>query len=271
VSADPSRTLALLLAYDGAAYHGWQVQPDVATVQGALVSALRPLAGTLELVGASRTDAGVHALGQVASVAVERPLRPAVARSALNAVLPRDIRVLDARAVPAGFDARRAARLKRYAYLIARDPVALPFRRGYAWHVARPLDVPAMRAALAALRGKHDFSAFQAAAGRDRVPVCTLHAARLGEVGGVLGFFLSADAFLHHMVRNIVGTLIEVGYGRRPVGWAADVLAGRDRRQAGPTAPAHGLYLLSVRYPFPLFPGGGRHRGPPPRRAGGRR
>jgi tRNA pseudouridine38-40 synthase len=258
VTADVSRCLALLLAYDGSAYHGWQVQPDAPTVQGVVAAALRPLAGPVRLIGASRTDAGVHALGQVASVAADTPLAPATVQAALNATLPRDVRVLRARAVPEGFDARRAARLKRYGYLVATAPVAMPFGRAYACHVPRPLDTDRMAAALAALRGKHDFSAFRAAAGRDRDPVCTVHAARLVRRGALLGLFVSADAFLHHMVRNIVGTLLEVGRGRRPAEWVAAVLAGRDRRQAGPTAPAHGLYLLSVRYAFPLFPGGGR-------------
>jgi tRNA pseudouridine38-40 synthase len=214
----------------------------------------------VRVVGASRTDAGVHALGQVASVVAERPLAPAVVHAALNATLPPDVRVLAARAVPEGFDARRSARLKRYAYLIAPAPVVAPFLRGHAWRVGRPLDLRAMRAALAALRGKHDFSAFQASAGRDRSPVCTVRTARVERLGGLLGVFLSADAFLHHMVRNVVGTLVEVGRGRRPAEWVAGVLAGHDRRRAGPTAPAHGLFLVSVRYPAPLFPGGGRLR-----------
>jgi tRNA pseudouridine38-40 synthase len=214
----------------------------------------------VRVVGASRTDAGVHALGQVASVAAARPLVPAVVQAALNATLPRDVRVLAACLASPGFDARRSARLKRYGYLLARGPVAWPFWRGHAWPRARPLDVGAVRAALAPLRGKHDFAAFQAAAGRDRSPVCRVYAARVVERGPLVGIFLSADAFLHHMVRNIVGTLVEVGEGRRPVGWVAEVLAGRDRRRAGPTAPPHGLYLLGVRYPVPLFPGGGRPR-----------
>lgn len=239
------------------------MQADARTVQGTVAEALAPLAGgPVRLTGASRTDAGVHALGQVASFAVDKPLRPDVVQSALNATLPRDVRVLGARAVPAGFDARRSARLKRYGYLLARGPVAPPFLRGYAWQVPRPLDLAGMAAALACLRGKRDFSAFQAAAGRDRAPVCTVYAARLAARGGLLGVFLSADAFLHHMVRNIVGTLLEVGLGRRPAAWAGDVLEGRDRRRAGPTAPARGLYLLGVRYPLPLFPGGGRLRRP---------
>jgi tRNA pseudouridine38-40 synthase len=153
VAGPASTSVALLLAYDGSAYHGWQVQPDAATVQGTLARALAPLAGgSVRLVGASRTDAGVHALGQVASVASPRPLAPAVVQSALNATLPRDIRVLAARAVEQGFDARRAARLKRYGYLVDRGPVALPFLRAYAWHAPRPLDVAAMRAGLTVLR-----------------------------------------------------------------------------------------------------------------------
>ena len=256
-----SSNIALLLAYDGAAYHGWQVQADIGTVQGTVGDALRPLVGATVLpVGASRTDAGVHALGQVASFVSPRPLAPSVVRDALNATLPRDVRVLAARAVPEGFDARRSARLKSYGYLIAEGAVHSPFLRGYAWHVPRPLDVGAMRAALTTLRGTHDFSAFQAAAGRDRDPVCTILAARLVRRGALLGVVVSADAFLHHMVRNIVGTIVEVGLGRRRPKWVVEVLAGRDRRRAGATAPAHGLFLLSVRYPFPLFPGAGRAR-----------
>jgi tRNA pseudouridine38-40 synthase len=259
----PSATVALLLAYDGAAYRGWQVQPDAPTVQGAVIAALRPLAGpAVRVVGASRTDAGVHALGQVATVAAGGPLAPSTVQAALNATLPRDIRVRGARAAPDGLDARRSARLKRYAYLIAPVATALPFLRGYAWHVGRPLDTRAMAAALTSLRGKHDFSAFQASAGRDRSPVCTVRAARIHRRGELVAVFLSADAFLHHMVRNVVGTLVEVGLGRRPAGSIAEVLAGRDRRRAGPTAPAHGLFLVSVRYPAPLFPGGGRLRTP---------
>ncbi len=226
-----------------------------------MAAALAPLAGqVVRLTGASRTDAGVHALGQVASFSSGKGLAPGVVRAALNATLPRDVRVLGARAVAPSFDARRSARLKRYAYLIVRGPVAVPFLRGYAWHVPSPLDVAGMRAALAGLRGKHDFSAFQAAAGRDRTPVCTVYAARLAERGALLGVFLSADSFLHHMVRSIVGTLLEAGRGRQPAAWVGDVLAGRDRRRAGPTAPAHGLFLVGVRYPAPLFAGAGRAR-----------
>jgi tRNA pseudouridine38-40 synthase len=224
-----------------------------------VLEALSPLAGgEVRVVGASRTDAGVHALGQVASVESPRPLTPGTVRAALNARLPRDIRVLAAREVPPDFDARRAARLKRYGYLLETGPVAWPFLRDHAWHVGCPLDTSAMGRALAGLRGKHDFAAFCAAPGRGRTPVCTVRAARVVTRGDRVGVLMSADAFLHHMVRNVVGTLVEVGLGRRPPGWVAEVLAGRDRRAAGPTAPAVGLHLLRVLYPWAVFPGG-RH------------
>ena len=230
-------------------------------MQGRIVEALRPLTDSeLRVVGASRTDAGVHALGQVASVESPEPLAPGTVMAALNARLPRDIRVLAARPVPDGFDARRAARLKRYGYLLDTAPVPSPFLRGLAWPVGRALDVDAMRRAAPVLRGKQDFSAFCAAPGRARDPVCAVRAVRVVARGSRIGVLMSADAFLHHMVRNVVGTLVEVGLGRRPPGWVGEVLAGRDRRAAGPTAPADGLYLLRVLYGWTLFPGG-RHAG----------
>jgi len=225
-------------------------------VQGVVAEALRPLAGPdLRLIGASRTDAGVHALGQVASLHAARLLDPRVVRAALNATLPADIRVLAARAAPSKFDARRTARLKRYAYVLSEAPVASPFLYRYAWRVARPLDVDLMRLGARPLGGERDFSAFQAAAGRDRSPVCTVHSVRIVRRRDLVAVLVSADAFLHHMVRNIVGTLVEVGHRRRPPGWVAEVLTGRDRRRAGRTAPPQGLFLVSVRYPEPLFAG----------------
>jgi len=213
-----------------------------------MAAAARVLGGPVKITGASRTDAGVHALRQVASLATSSALPPAALQRALNALLPPSVRVLDAAPAPAGFDARRWARGKRYAYLIDRGPQADPFLRRYAWHAPFPLDVAAMAAGLSAVRGKHDFSAFCAAAGRDRTPTCTITSARVVARRERLAICLSADSFLHHMVRNIVGSLVEVGRGARPPGWIGEVVNGRDRTRAGPTAPAQGLVLVRVLY-----------------------
>ncbi len=225
------------------------MQPGLATVQGLLMEAsARVLGGPVKITGASRTDAGVHALRQVASLSTSSAVAPPALHRALNALLPSSVRVLDACEAPAGFDARRWARGKRYAYLIDRGPQADPFLRRYAWHVPFPLDEDAMVAGLWVLRGKHDFSAFCAAAGRDRTPTCTIRSARVVARRERLAICLSADSFLHHMVRNIVGSLVEVGRGARPPGWIGEVVDGRDRKRAGPTAPAPGLVLVRVLY-----------------------
>jgi tRNA pseudouridine38-40 synthase len=224
-------------------------------VQGLLLDALRPLVGDgARLIGASRTDAGVHALRQTASLSLAPPgsvstLAAHAILRALNARLPPDIRVLAARDAAPDFDARRAALGKRYVYLLDNGRVAAPLLRRFAWHVPVPLDVGAMRAALATLRGRHDFSAFCAAAGREHSPLCAVQAVHVLRRKGRLALVISADRFLHHMVRNIVGSAVEVGRGARTAPWMAEVLAGRDRTRAGPTAPAHGLTLVRVRYP----------------------
>lgn len=213
-----------------------------------MAAAARVLGAPVKITGASRTDAGVHALRQVASFTTVSPIPLPALHRALNALLPPSVRVQDVRDAPPGFDARRWARGKRYAYLIDVAPQADPFRRRYAWHAPFPLDVPAMAAGLATLRGKHDFSAFCAAAGRDRTPICTIASARVVARRQRVAICLSADSFLHHMVRNIVGSLVEIGRGARPPGWIAQVVDGRDRKLAGPTAPAQGLTLVRVLY-----------------------
>lgn len=245
----PRRVLRLDLAYDGTAYAGWQIQPDVPTVQGVVVAAARTVLGDpVKLVGASRTDAGVHALRQVASLATETVLdTPTVAR-ALNATLPPDVRVLAAAEAAATFDARRDASGKRYAYLIDAGAVAAPLLRRYAWHIPAGLDLAAMRAALDVVRGTHDFSAFCAAPGRDAMPLCHVRSVHVVRRRARLVLLVTADRFLHHMVRNLVGSVVAVGRGARDPAWLSEVLKSRDRRQAGPTAPAQGLMLLRVLY-----------------------
>jgi tRNA pseudouridine38-40 synthase len=244
-----TRAFRLIVAYDGTAYSGWQIQPGRPTIQGLIVAAARPLLGDdVRVTGASRTDAGVHALRQVVSIQRARDVAADVVGRALNATLPRDVRVVGCVPGDERFDARRAANGKRYAYLIEDRPTSSPFLLRYAWHLPVPLDVARMRQALGPLRGRHDFSAFCAASGRGHEPTCTVRALHVLRRRGRIAILVSGDRFLHHMVRNIVGSALEVGRGAREPQWLAEVLAGRDRRRAGPTAPAHGLTLLRVVY-----------------------
>jgi tRNA pseudouridine38-40 synthase len=199
-------------------------------------------------VGASRTDAGVHALRQVASLTTDRTIDAVSIGRALNATLPADIRVLTASDADPGFDARRRARGKRYVYVIDTGAVASPLMRRFAWHVAHGLDLTAMRRALDAVRGAHDFSAFCAAPGRDAPPRCHVRAVHVARHKHLVAVAVSADRFLHHMVRNLVGSAVAVGRGAHDAAWVATVLASRDRRTAGATAPAHGLMLVRVLY-----------------------
>jgi tRNA pseudouridine38-40 synthase len=225
------------------------VQPDAPTVQGAVLEAARRFLGPdARVTGASRTDAGVHALRQTASLRITATLAPAAVQAALNAALPPSVRVLEAREATPEFDARRAAAGKRYLYLLDTGAVAAPLLRRFAWHVPAALDLGAMRAALAAVRGRHDFSAFCAAPGREADPVCRVQAVHVLRRRALVAVLVSADRFLHHMVRNLVGSAVEVGRGARPAAWLAEVLEGRDRTRAGPTAPPQGLVLVRVRY-----------------------
>jgi tRNA pseudouridine38-40 synthase len=243
-----------VLAYDGTGYHGWQLQPDRPTVQGVLLEAARQLfPGEVRVRGASRTDAGVHALGQTVALTTASRLPALTVLAALNAHLPRDVRVMRATDAGAGFDPRRGARAKRYLYLVDNAPVPSPLLLRYAWHVGGHLDLAAVRAALASLRGQHDFSAFCAAPGREADPVCRVHGLHVRRHKSLVAIVVSADRFLHHMVRNVVGSALEVGRGRRPPPWLGQVRDTRDRTRGGPTAPAHGLTLLRVMY----WPGAG--------------
>ncbi len=251
--------VALVVAYDGRGFAGWQVQPDRPTVQGTVEAALDRVhgvpAGTVRIVGAGRTDAGVHALGQVASYLPPTPRSPEVLRAALAGLLPETVRVLAVREMPAGFHACRSATGKVYRYRVVNRELALPFEAPFAWHVRAPLDLAAMRAAAAHLVGRHDFAAFQTSGSPTETTVRTLRRLEVRErPGGIVEIEAEGDGFLYRMVRNLVGLLVEVGLGRRSPGEAARVLATRDRAAAGRTAPARGLCLVRVLYPPGLDP-----------------
>ena len=244
----------LVLEYDGAAFAGWQVQPQLATVQGALEEAIARVAGCrVRVVGAGRTDAGVHAEGQVASACIDTPLGAERLRLALNGVLPPGVAVVDAAEAPATFHARRDARAKRYRYAIWNGAIRSPLRSARAWCLQRPLDLPAMRAAATAFVGTHDFASFQTAGSDVLTTERTLERLEIsGAAGAGITLAFEGSGFLRHMVRNLTGTLVEVGSGRRSASEMPALLAARDRRVAGRTAPAHGLTLEWVRYGPPL-------------------
>jgi len=255
------RWLKLTLAYDGTAYAGWQLQPDKPTVQSALERTLQKITGeTIRVAGSSRTDSGVHALGQVVSFQTESQLSPEILQKALNAELPEDLFVVALAEAPAGFHAIRDAFRKRYRYQLYDGRARDVFRRRYHWHVYRDLDAPAMHRAAQALVGTHDFRSFQTTS--DPQPLTSIRTifelfVRRGGAGDdaskedpnkerLITLEVEANGFLYNMVRTIVGTLVKVGRGEEPESWPAEVLAALDRRRAGPTAPSHGLFLLKV-------------------------
>jgi tRNA pseudouridine38-40 synthase len=254
------RTLKLTIAYDGTAYAGWQLQPNAPTVQGTLENAVAKVTGQhVRILASGRTDAGVHALGQVVGFRTECMLPPDVLVRAVNANLPRDIAVLDAAEACEGFHPICHAVRKRYRYTIHDGPIRDVFRRHFAWHyVYGRLDADAMSRAAASLLGKHDFSSFETSGAERKTSVRTVfdvsvERGRAGDLpdfgsGDIVRIDVEADGFLYNMVRTIVGTLVEVGRGSQSEGWPGEVLAAKDRRVAGPTAPPQGLCLLRVEY-----------------------
>ncbi len=264
------RRLKIVLAYDGSDLVGWQRQRAGRSVQGQLEDALAAIEGRpVTVAGAGRTDAGVHALGQVASCRIDHPMPVATLARALNAMLPGDIRVQRVDEAPESFHARCSARSKTYRYLLLNADFVSPFERRYVWHLRHAIDVPAMTEAAQLLVGEHDFAALQGAGSAVKTTVRTMAAVTIRESAPVetVGLFLSpadrpdggrlivfemtGNGFLRHMVRNAVGSLVDIGAGRREPRWLAGVLASRDRTRAGATAPASGLSLVSVEYEAP--------------------
>jgi len=246
------RTLKLTLAYDGTRFVGWQRQTDGASIQGLLEDALARFEGAPVTVhGAGRTDAGVHALGQVASATVSFTHSAETIARALNAQLPEEVRILDVADAAPGFHARFSARSKTYRYQIRAGTIGDPFTRAWVWQLAEPLDLAAMRVAAAALVGTHDFAAFQSVGTEVASTVRTIFRSEVRALEGsaqMLLYEVTADGFLRHMVRAIVGTLVEIGRGWRAAASMAQLIDGGTRAQAGATAPPHGLYLVGVDY-----------------------
>ena len=241
--------LKLMIQYDGTAYAGWQTQPNGPTVQAAVERAVEGVEGSRRVVhGAGRTDAGVHALGQVAHVDVEKPLAPEVWLRALNANLARDIRITGAEAVDTEFHARMSATNKLYRYRVWTAPVVSPFERLYVTHAPRRHDLDKMREAAGLLVGRHDFEAFTVADRETKTSVRELRRLDVGEDGPVLTISAEADGFLRAMVRTLAGTLLAVGDGRMEPERAGRALAEKRRELAGATAPAPGLTLVRVDY-----------------------
>jgi tRNA pseudouridine38-40 synthase len=257
------RTFKLTLSYDGTDFAGFQRQSNARSVQQVLEEALAPIEGRAVVVhGAGRTDSGVHALGQVVSFKLTNPISTADLRQALNATFnatdAADLRVISVEEVADDFNARFAARGKIYRYRIVNAELISPFERRFAWHVPRPLKLDAMRDASKALMGEHDFAAFQAAGGDVKTSVRTVTSSEWSEQaldpatgsgdGRLLTYQIAGNGFLKYMVRSIVGTLIEIGYGRREPDSVQALLKSGERAKIGQTAPAHGLYLVRVDY-----------------------
>ena len=247
---------ALLLEYNGSGFVGWQRQDNGLSIQDVLEAAAARLASPVETIVAGRTDAGVHAEAQVALLDLPRDFSPYALREALNFHMqPHPVVVRQVAPAPADWNARFSAIGRVYRYRILNRAARPALLAGRAWHVHAPLDAEAMQAAAASLLGKHDFSSFRAAACQAKSPLRTLDTLRVTRDGEIVEFLVEARSFLHHQVRNMVGTLKLVGEGRWPVARVAAVLAARDRTAAGPTAPAHGLCLTAVRYPTDPFRG----------------
>ncbi len=252
------RNLKITLAYDGSAFHGWQVQPGLRTVQGTLATALARITGEQVLPqGSGRTDAGVHALAQVASCMIASPIPVENLGRALNDVLLPSVRVHQVEEMPPDFHARHSARAKTYRYRIYRGEICPPFLANYVTHYPQPLDEAAMARAARLVEGEHDFTSFAAVdpplserspQAQEASNIRTIFCSTCERQGNELIYTVRGDGFLHHMVRNLVGTFLLVGKGTIRESSLPGILKGRNRAAAGPTAPAAGLYLAGVEY-----------------------
>jgi tRNA pseudouridine38-40 synthase len=243
------RNIKLVVSYDGTDFHGWQRQPHCRTVQQELEEAIGRLTGAIPTTDASgRTDSGVHALGQVVHFFTVSAHPTKVFVKALNAMLPRDLRVLSAEDVPQSFHATIDAKSKRYRYVIDNGRIADPFARRYAWHLYTALDAYQMHVAAQGLKGRHDFRSFETEWPNRISSVRTIYDISVERAGTVIRLEVEADGFLYNMVRAIAGTLVLVGSGKKPIEWVSEVLRAENRAAAGPNAPAQGLFLVHVRY-----------------------
>ncbi len=245
------RNIKLILEYDGTNYHGWQSQIGscLPTIQDILEQSLKTFTGeAIKTVSSGRTDAGVHALGHVANFTTTKNMPAEAWAPALNHLLPQDIRIQSSEEMPEDFHARFSASGKTYKYDILNRHSPSALYRNRAWHIDRKLNLSAMRRGAAVLIGKHDFSAFRGAGCGAKTPVRTIASVSIRRRGEIVEILLEADAFLMHMARNIVGTLVEAGLGRVKTEEVKQILASRDRKKASRTAPPHGLYLVEVYY-----------------------
>ena len=241
------RNFKLLLEYDGTDFHGWQGQPGLRTVQGVLEDTVGDIFGKgVHINGAGRTDAGVHALAQVANVVLDIEFTPDRLGKAIASKLPEDVQIYDVQEVDLKFHARFNATARRYIYYLRTEPTAI-FRR-FAHVVTMPLDIESMRSAVACLSGERDFASFTPIRSIDGPTVCSVSKATIEEHDEVIAIELEADHFLHHMVRVIVGTLLEVGRGKLRPEQMEEILCKKDRTMAGPTIPPNGLFLMEVKY-----------------------
>ncbi len=248
--AESLRNIRLILAYDGSRYHGWQRQPNGITIQEVIEEKIQVMAGdAVSLIASGRTDAGVHAINQVCHFKTRSSIDPPILKKGLNSLLPGDIHIIDAEDVPLDFHARYDAKSKTYEYRVLNMEDPDIFQRKYVWHIRMPLDVEEMEKCVALLLGTNDFSSFKSSGSGNTNPVrSVLNAGICGPEKGLLRFIIEADGFLRHMVRSIVGTLVEAGLGKINDSRFKEIIESKNRSLAGVKAPAQGLFLMKVLY-----------------------